>query len=189
MVAENKLRSKFQGLLDVGYQESVIALLRDWSNCLDSEYMESEAKTVELELIEPLWWWIAEQGKQNLRRTDVVAAVALAECAASDITYGFRYRQKIYPEHVSKLDHLWKELQRQIGWGAIFETDRRKTEVAKRNTVAARSPRKKTVTKAALIEYKKKFEYKNGGERGWKKAAALEFSIDVKTVSSRLLEE
>jgi hypothetical protein len=181
--SKSDLTEKFEALLDVGYQERGIEVIRVWADCPESAYETGWAKIVTELLIDPLYWWI---GTQKGNRLEVRAAEDLAEYARLDIAYGLQCRQKLYPEHISKLDALWKEFQRQIGCGALYDADLRRTRTSRRQSMRASAPRKKQVTKEALEKFSEKYSYNHGTKRGWKMAACLEFGIDFKTLKKRI---
>jgi hypothetical protein len=188
-MTETKPKSgAIDGLFDIGEHEHAISVIGDWASFPDREYTDSYAKTIEAQLVAPLWEWIAEQGANANRRIDMLAAMELVECAENDIAYGFRYRQKVYPEHVKKLDYLWREFQRVVGAGAILEIDATKRKRSNTNRKNATGPRRRDVTKDELLKYKDEFESKNGRAWGWKTAAWLEFAIDFKTINDRISE-
>ncbi len=187
-ISKSDLSKKYEALLDVGYQEHAIDVLREWVACPDSAYEESWAGTVKSLLIDPLWWWIGEQRVPRAgQRIDVAAAMALAEYAAEDIAYGFRHRQQLYPEHISKLDALWKEYQRQVGWGTIAETNIRSDCDSKRQSKRASNLRKPDVTKEALEEFRESYIKKQKTSVwGWQSAASRKFNVSTKTIRDRM---
>jgi hypothetical protein len=174
------------GLFDIYGQQHAIEVIRDWASVPDNRYTESDAKTIEDLVVDPLWEWIGQQGDNAKNRLDVKAAAELAEYAENDIVYGFRYRQKVYPEYVDKLDALWRELQRIVGAGTILGDRIKQEKASERQSINASQPRKKEVTKDALDKFKDEFDAKHGGTRGWKKSACIEFGIDLKTLNDRL---
>jgi hypothetical protein len=176
-------------LVDIGGQEHAIEVIREWATCAPADYQEQEAETIERLLVGPLWRWIGQQGEGAERRIDVRAAVDLATYAAEDIAYSFRYRQKLYPEQVNKLDGLWREFQRVVGVGSAMCEQRKRTELSGRQSLAASQKRKAAVTKEALAKFKDNFEARYGTSRGWKKAACAEFKIDNKTLNTRISRE
>lgn len=182
-IPKSDLSKKFEALLDIRYQERGIEVMREWAGCPESAYEADWASTVKELLIDPLYWWI---GTQKCNLIEVRAAKELAEYASLDVAYGLRHRQKLYPEHISRLETLWKEFQRLVGCGALYDADLRRTRTSKQQSERARAPRKKQVTKAALEIFFKNFLYRNGTERGWKKAACIEFGIDYKTLRKRI---
>lgn len=175
----------FDALLDVCCQESAIETIGDWASCPEAAYQESWAKTIENLLVTPLYWWIGQQKDAKPGRVDIAAARELAEYAWMDIAYGLMQRQKLWPEHVSKLDALWKEFQRQVGWGAILDTEHRQKRVVKTASAGGRGrwKTKDLPTKITLEKFREDFYAKEGKFRGWKKVACIQFSIDIKTLN------
>jgi hypothetical protein len=73
------------------------------------------------------------------------------------------------------------------------ERDRSAVELAKQKTTQSTDGRKngrvlkkKGVTKAKLETFRENFIIQHGQERGWKKAAALEFDVTPNTIRARL---
>lgn len=54
------------------------------------------------------------------------------------------------------------------------------------NRENGRALKKPTVTRAALEIFREEFIYREGRERGWKKAACLTYGIDRNTLNARL---
>lgn len=196
MTERNQINPAIDGLFDIYEHEHAIETIKDWAGHPDSQYTESQAETVDRLMVKPLWEWIGRQGNHAARRTDVLSALELVECAESDIVYGLRYRQKIYPEHVRKLDYLWREFQRIVGSATFFADDARvKAEDERRigqsirQSINAGAPRRKDVTKEALDKFLYDYEAKHGRTWGWKSAACIEFDIDFKTLNSRIISE
>lgn len=186
-MTKTKLRSPaIDGLFDVYGQQHAIEVIRDWASVPDNRYTESHAKNIEELVVDPLWEWIAQQGDNAKNRVDVTAAAELAESAENDIVYGFRYRQKVYPEHVDKLDALWREFQRIVGADTIIGDRIKQEKASERQSINASQPRKKEVTKDALDKFKDEFGAEHGRTWGWKKSACIEFGIDRKTLNERL---
>jgi hypothetical protein len=71
--------------------------------------------------------------------------------------------------------------------GPAFQHGRDKAEESRRQRERAIKPRS-PVTKAELESYRDKFVFERGQERGWIKAACLEFRIDRKTLAKRMEE-
>ncbi|HOX60029.1 MAG TPA: hypothetical protein PLC99_24395 [Verrucomicrobiota bacterium] len=175
-------------LFDIYEQQRAIEVIRDWASLPDNRYTESDADTIKELLVDPLWEWIEQQGDNTTRRADVAAAIELVECADSDIVYGFRYRQKVHPCHIDELDRLWREFQRIVGADMITGVLIQQEVASSRQSKNASKPRKKEVTKASLDKFRDTFEAEYGRSWGWKKAACIEFEIDLKTLNSRLIE-
>lgn len=176
-------------LVDIGGQEHAIEVIREWADCASVDYQERDAETIERLLVGPLWRWIGQQGEGAERRSDVQAAMALATYADEDIAYSLRYRQKLYPEHINKLDGLWREFQRVVGVGSAMCEQRKRVELSRRQSLAASQKRKAAVTHEALTKFRDNFEARYGTSRGWKKAACAEFKIDNKTLNNRIYQE
>ncbi|MCG9004392.1 hypothetical protein LH426_07845 [Laribacter hongkongensis] len=56
------------------------------------------------------------------------------------------------------------------------------------NRENGRALKKPGVTRAALETFREEFVYREGRERGWKKAACLTYGIDRNTLAARLKE-
>ena len=85
----------------------------------------------------------------------------------------------------------FKELQSDIAnardsFAAEFAT--RQISQSAVNRENGRALKKPGVTRAALETFREEFVYREGRERGWKKAACLTYGIDRNTLAARLKE-
>jgi len=175
-------KKDFEALLDIYYQRSAIETISDWASCRDADYQEVWAKTIKELLVAPLYWWIAQQQEGKHRRIDVAAAEELAEYAWMDISYGFSQRQQLYPEHVSKLDQLWKEFQRVFGAGAIADEELRSNKTSRAQSERARNNRKELPSKTDLTGFRETYYAQHGHYWGWRRRASRKFGISDKTL-------
>ncbi|MBZ0144333.1 MAG: hypothetical protein K8F56_12190 [Rhodocyclaceae bacterium] len=175
-------KKDFEALLDIGYQESAIETISDWASCRDVDYQEAWAKTIRDLLVEPLYWWIAQQKEGKHRRIDVAAGEELATYAWMDIGYGFSQRQQLYPEHVSKLDSLWKEFQRVVGAGAVAHEEMKRSKTSRAQSERARKKRKELPSKTDLTDFRETHYAKRGTDWGWRSKACRKFGISDKTL-------
>jgi len=175
-------KKDFEALLDVGYQESAIETISNWASCRAVDYQKTWAKTIGELLVDPLYWWIAQQKDGKHQRIDVAAAADLAEYAWMDIGYGFSLRRQLFPEHVSKLDRLWKEFQRVVGAGAVAHEELRRSKESRAQSKRARNNRKELPSKTDLTDFRERHYAKHGTYWGWRSKACGEFGISDKTL-------
>jgi hypothetical protein len=100
-------------------------------------------------------------------------------------------------DELAEIEATGREL---LAWrlhGPAFQHRKDKAEQSRHQSNRARNTRKKTVelngrsiaiTKQELERFRDRFIYEKGMERGWIKAACLEFGIDRKTLAKRMEE-
>lgn len=170
------------GLFDDCFREHTIAVIRELAGAPEQSYAQEDADALERFLVRPLCDWMDQFGKAPPRFPEISAADDLIECATLTIAYGFRYRQHVAPEHIDKLDRLWQEFQRLAALGVVADQERSKTETRKRNAKNAKGRHKPLVTGPALREFRDRYVYQHGFERGWKKLAAQHFKVTPATI-------
>lgn len=68
------------------------------------------------------------------------------------------------------------------------EHARLKLKQSAANTAGGRALKKPTVTRATLETFREEFIYRMGSERGWVKAARLQFGVTENTIRARMKE-
>lgn len=64
----------------------------------------------------------------------------------------------------------------------------RQLKQASANTAGGRALKKPTVTRAILETFREEFVYQTGSERGWVKAARLQYGVTENTIRARMKE-
>lgn len=100
-------------------------------------------------------------------------------------------------DSISEIEATGRELLTWRLHGPAFQHGNDKAKQSRHQSNRARNPRKKTVelngrsiaiTKQEIERFRDLFIYEKGIERGWIKAACLEFGIDRKTLAKRMEE-
>lgn len=90
-------------------------------------------------------------------------------------------------ESIREIEATGRELLNERLWGPAFQHGRDKAKQS-RNQRTRASKTRAPVTRSELEDYRNKFIYDHGRERGWIKAACLKFGIDRKTLAKRMEE-
>lgn len=114
-----------------------------------------------------------------------------------------KFAKSINQEHKKQLFIRWsdslanftnnffdpKAQQEYIDADTLWKLQLEKEKKSQTNKANAKKPRKKNKpSKEDLLGYKYKFEADHGNERGWKKSAQIDYSIDAKTLIKILKE-
>lgn len=90
-------------------------------------------------------------------------------------------------ESIREIEATGRDLLYWRQYGPALQHGRDKEKLSRTQRQRAAKPRS-PVTKTELQDYREKFIFERGQERGWIKAACLEFGIDRKTLARRMEE-
>lgn len=113
---DNPLK-RFELLLDIGYQEHVIDVMREWRFSKDKKLNAKRAELVSEEICAPLTAWCDSEysdGRLSSNSGDMEATLDFLQ-KADDIAYMLRHNTRpLYPEHISIFSNAWSLFQRSI---------------------------------------------------------------------------
>jgi hypothetical protein len=113
---DNPLK-RFELLLDIGYQEHVIGVMREWRFSKDKKLNAKRAELVFEEICAPLTAWIDSEYMNGGLSGNAADMEAIQEFSqkADDIVHMLRHNTRpLYPEHISIFNNAWSSFQRSI---------------------------------------------------------------------------
>lgn len=113
---DNPLK-RFELLLDIGYQEHVIGVMREWRFSKDKKLNAKRAELVSEEICAPLTAWIDSEYRNGGLSGNAADMEAIQEFSqkADDIVHMLRHNTRpLYPEHISIFNNAWSFFQRSI---------------------------------------------------------------------------
>lgn len=119
-----KFEDEIFDLMDNSYRENAIEVMNDWLKYPKDHSLENREKVLNEQVIEPINKWLESewlQLKGNPNNYAHIEAAQKFKIYAEDLAYRFKNNLTVVPECIPEFDKRWRELQIQVGWGAIWE--------------------------------------------------------------------